>query len=149
MISNKIIALCLLSTVACGSPTSDQANCSATGPAIKIASKIRKLPPLEKVPCEVHGKEQIANFLVEKVVKNLDRNILKGQEIVGKLLGSVPLDYQYQEGLVEIYTSNLGGYYEPGSNSFVMADWLSEEAQGPTIIHESVSYTHLTLPTKA
>jgi len=58
------------------------------------------------------------------------------EERAYKLLGLIPADFAYLEGLVALYTAQIGGYYDPEQRYYAMAAWLPQALQLPIAIHE-------------
>ena len=121
-----------------GSPSGahGQSGCRMTPPIFKVASEIRGLRIQKKVPCKRHSKKRVEKYLRETVDEKVNPAKLESEEIVYKLIGLIPEDYEYKEGMIELYLSSLGGYYEPGKKLFVMADWLPDGMQANVIAHE-------------
>ena len=61
---------------------------------------------------------------------------LQSEELAYKLLGLIPLDYDYKNGIVSLYTEQLGGYYEPKEEYYGMAKWMPMVMQMPIAVHE-------------
>ena len=112
------------------------AECEIAANAVQEASAIRGLSIRSKVPCEVHGKELVEKFLRSTIETKLPQNKLKFEEIVYKAIGVVPDDFDYREGVVKLYLSQLGGYYDPDKKHFIMASWMPTSMQTAIAIHE-------------
>ncbi len=138
MILKKPILLIVLSLCGCGVGGSAEADCKITSSALLKASEIRGLKPLKEVPCKLQSKEEIRQFILTTLKKKVPEARLEGEETVYKLLGLIPLDYDYKTGVVDLYTSNLGGYYDPEHDFYAMAKWLPQKLQIPTAVHELV-----------
>jgi hypothetical protein len=48
----------------------------------------------------------------------------------------VPEEFDYLEGILQLYVSQLGGYYDPQKRHFVMADWIPAVMQKTIAVHE-------------
>lgn len=110
--------------------------CSAARTAIKDAEKIRGLRIKNPVPCLVSDRKKIRNYVVQVVKQELPAERLEYEEFIYKALGMIPQNYNYQEAVIELYTSQIGGYYDPQRNHFVMADWIPLDLQYPVAVHE-------------
>lgn len=119
--------------------TSGQAQerlCAIAANGIDRASEIRGLAVKKKVPCLVHDREQIKQFLLETIDTKIPPERLAGEERVFKALGIIPSDFRYKEGIIELYLSQIGGYYDPERDHFVMAAWMPASLQTAIAVHE-------------
>lgn len=112
------------------------AECSIVADALHEASAIRQLPVKSPVPCLLQDKDQVRNYLLEIVEEQLPSEKLEYEEKVYKTLGLLPQDFAYKRGIIDLYLSQIGGYYDPERNRFVMADWLPAAMQTGVAIHE-------------
>ena len=60
----------------------------------------------------------------------------KGPGLKPSGIGFIPLDFNYQQGLIDLYLSQLGGYYDPEKRHFVMAAWMPVMLQTTIAVHE-------------
>ena len=58
------------------------------------------------------------------------------EEQAYKMLGFIPLQYDYLNGLVQLYTEELGGYYDPEEKFYAMANWMPSTIQIQIAVHE-------------
>jgi hypothetical protein len=133
------IALALILTLICASGVQSEEGeqyCNIAKSAIDAASDIRGLKAKKKVPCLVHTKEQVKGFLLHTIDTKLPEGKLKNEGILYKALGMIPEDFGYEEGLVEMYISQIGGYYDPEKQHFVMAGWMPGVFQTTIAVHE-------------
>lgn len=110
--------------------------CEISENAIKQASRIRGLTIKRKVPCVTQTKEQVKNYLVETIRTKLPAKKLSMEALVYKVLGFIPADFDYQEGLIQLYLDQIGGYYDPELDRYVMAAWMPAILQTPVAVHE-------------
>jgi len=114
----------------------DGADCSMVGGAMKIASGIRKLDIKKEVPCKLEGKDEVEKYLRETLGKKIPPERIRNEGRVYGLLGLIPVDFDYLNNIVKLYTDQLGGYYDPDTDSYVMANWLPASMQMPIAVHE-------------
>jgi len=115
---------------------SDTGLCAIASGAIQSASTIRGLASKNSVRCLVHDREEIRKFLLYQIDHKIPVERLRGEEIVFKILGVIPEDYDYRQGLVDMYLSQLGGYYDPEKKHYVMAGWMPAILQTTIAVHE-------------
>lgn len=111
-------------------------SCKLIEAAYKDAIDIRGLKKRASVPCEIHDRKQIEAFLKETVKTKLPQNKLKMEGLVSKAIGIVPDSYDYEQGVLELYLSQIGGYYDPEKNRFIMASWIPDSMQHVVAVHE-------------
>lgn len=114
----------------------ESADCSLVSSAADIASEIRGLRVKSKIPCRVQNREEVERYLREAITKKNPAIKLQNEERVLKLLGLLPLDFDYAGGLIKLYTEQLGGYYDPEKNYYAMAAWMPAMLQLPIAVHE-------------
>jgi len=61
---------------------------------------------------------------------------IAAEELLYKAIGFLPESFRYKEGIIDLYVSQLGGYYDPEKKHFVMASWMPMFVQGPIVVHE-------------
>jgi len=111
-------------------------DCSIATSAVQIASSIRGLKALHPVPCQIRNREQVESYLRGTIEKKLAPGRIRHEELAYKLLGLIPQDFPYLDGLIKLYTSQIGGYYDPEQHYYAMAGWLPSAMQMPIAIHE-------------
>lgn len=110
--------------------------CGAAADAMSIAASIRHLRRTRSVPCVMHNKEQIKEHLLATVQTELPPQKLEYEGLVYRAVGMVPDDFDYKNRVVDIYISQIGGYYDPKKKRFVMADWSPGMMQTTLAVHE-------------
>lgn len=111
-------------------------SCDTAQKMLSTVSAIRGLSPKTEVPCVVATREDIRKFLVETIKEKLPPEKVKREEVVYKALGVIPESFEYEKGIVDLYVSQIGGYYDPEKKHFVMADWIPEGLQAEVAVHE-------------
>ncbi len=126
----------------CGVPRGSSAEdlCAGARKLLKYVASIRGLPVGSAFACRVENRSQVESFIRASASERLPQSRLHNEEELLRLLGIIPRDYPYFEGMVALYTSQLGGYYDPKTKTIVMADWMPEALQRTIAIHE---LTHL------
>jgi hypothetical protein len=111
-------------------------SCETAKEAMEKAEKIRGLKRLKSVPCHIHSKTQVEAFIRETIKKKIPPQKLENEEIVFKAIGLIPASFSYKNDLIDLYLSQLGGYYDPDRDHFVMAGWMPEMMQPMIAAHE-------------
>ncbi|MCB0337086.1 MAG: hypothetical protein KDD62_12300 [Bdellovibrionales bacterium] len=110
--------------------------CTLTDAAFRDASGIRGLAGKTQVPCLLYNKKKIRQHLLEIVDTKISPEKIRYEEMYFKALGIIPRDYNYKDGVINLYVSQLGGYYDAERNHYVMASWLPESLQHGIAVHE-------------
>lgn len=110
--------------------------CAVATQALSDARAIRKLSPRRAVPCKVAEKPAIEGFIQETLKTKLPHNKIAMEQTVYRTLGLIPEDYDYERGMIELYASQIGGYYDPEKKHFIMASWIPAALQRPVAVHE-------------
>jgi hypothetical protein len=111
-------------------------DCKVAEQSIKEASRIRGLEAKTRVPCTIETRDQVKAFLEKAIHTKVPAEKMRFDELVAKALGFIPEDYDYKKGLLDLYLSQLGGYYDPEKKRYVMAGWLPELMQPTVAVHE-------------
>lgn len=130
-----ISSLSLLSVAATPGMSMAEDSCDLVDRAADIVTLVHSSSFKNKVKCKSATKEQVRQHLEDSVNKLPDSRI-RAEEQVYKLMGLIPESYNYKEGAIALYTSQIAGYYDPEENFYAMADWLPEVVQMPVTVHE-------------
>lgn len=139
MIKNtaKISWAILLSILVAKPSLADPASlCDTLPEALHVAAEIRGLKPKSRVACQVQNKAQVKEFILSQVDTKIPALRLTMEEGVFKVLGLIPLDYDYKKGILELYTDQIGGYYDPATKRYTMANWMPPSTQQTVAVHE-------------
>ncbi len=110
--------------------------CKLASDAMEVASSIRGLDILQKVPCLIKSRADVERYLREAITEKVSQSRLESEEHVYKVLGLIPEDYSYLEGVLRLYTEQLGGYYDPDKDYYGLAEWIPDSFQMVIAVHE-------------
>ena len=110
--------------------------CSLVTEGLAVAETIRGLKAKRPVPCRLHQKAEVKAHLIDLIESEIPAEKLASEELVLKGIGLLPPEFRYKEGLIDLYVSQLGGYYDPVRKHFVMAAWMPDFVQRPIVVHE-------------
>lgn len=114
----------------------EQSECVIAQSAIEAASRLRGLSVKREVPCQLKSRVEVEKFLRDTVSKRSSRDRIEKEGEVYRLLGIIPKDYDYFNGVISLYTDQLGGYYDIERKCYGMADWMPSAMQMPIAVHE-------------
>jgi hypothetical protein len=101
-------------------------------------SSLRKLPIKAKVRTQVVDRATVLAKSKKKLAEELPPGVLERQGDAYRALELVPADYDLEEGLLELLTSRVAGFYDPDEKSMFLLDDLSSRQDDETLPHELV-----------
>lgn len=126
----------LLLLFLCSTAFAQEEYCKLSHDALEAAESIRGLSVVREVPCVVQQREQVRSYILSTMNEKVPDSKLLLEEKVYKEVGFLPRSFSYKDGLVELYLSQLGGYYDPDKKRFVMAGWIPPALQTTIAVHE-------------
>lgn len=104
-------------------------------PQIEKAMGVKfKTPP----KLEIRSRDQVRDFLLEKLRAPESQKQLANEEAVYKLLGMIPDTMHLADLYVKVLTEQIIGYYDPKTKVLYVVQGAPEEYVGITIMHELV-----------
>src|ERR1044072_969332 len=103
----------------------------ATAEVLKETSELRKLPVLRQVRSGAQSREEIEQMLGRNLSESVTPAEMRASEMTLKKLGMVPADFQLRPFLIKLLTEQAGGYYDPKTQEFYLADWIDLAGQRP------------------
>jgi hypothetical protein len=104
-------------------------------PQIEAAMGVKfKRPP----KLEVRSRQQVREFLLQKLDEPEVQKAIAGQEATYKLLGLLPDTLKLSDFFVKVLTEQIIGYYDPKTKVLYVVDGAPEDYVGITIMHELV-----------
>lgn len=114
----------------------ETSSCNLVNTALPIAVKIRGLKPKAKVPCKQKNRKEVEEYLTESLNEPFAKTRMQNDEVVFKILGFVPEDFDYFNQMIKLYGEQIGGFYDPKKKFYAMASWMPESIQLPIAVHE-------------
>jgi hypothetical protein len=111
-------------------------DCHIASSAMEIASRFRGLRIVRQVPCRMESRAAVERYLRSTIKKKMSEERIQREGEEYRMLGFIPKDYDYLNKMVELYTEQLGGYYDPERKYYAMADWMPDVIQMPIAVHE-------------
>ncbi|MDB4911359.1 MAG: hypothetical protein JWO39_2182 [Gemmatimonadetes bacterium] len=145
--------LALVATITMGCPSRDKV--TAQGPYAREVSEA--IPRIEKVTglkfkkqpvLERRTKEQVHAFLVKQFEDERSQADLNAQQILLRRLGLVSEDFDLRALMLDLYTEQIVGFYDPETKVLYVIDGAKPEEVGFVVEHELVhalqdQYTNL------
>lgn len=109
---------------------------ATTAAILKETSDLRKLSILRSVKSGAQSRSDIEKM----ILKNLDEETTPAEmhatEVLLRVFGLAPAEFQYRSSLVKLLTEQVAGYYDPKAQQFYLADWIDLDGQKPVMAHE-------------
>ena len=113
-----------------------EVTCALVSSAMGIASSLRGLSVEKDVVCAMKQRHEVEKYLRDTIDKKIPKKKIQAEETVYKMLGVIPSDFDYVNGVIKLYTDQLGGYYDPDTKEYAMAAWLPASMQTSIAVHE-------------
>src|SRR5687767_563867 len=106
-----------------------------TIPQIERATGLKfKTPP----KLEVRTKAQVREFLLSKFDEQQPAQELAGEEAVYKTLGLIPQSLDLRKFLLDLYTEQIVGFYDPAKKVLYVVEGAPREIARITVAHELI-----------
>lgn len=137
--------LVALSGTACGAQSGSELVISSDADLARLASEI--LPDIaaragmeltRPVRLEVRTSEELERYILSKLDEDLPEEDAQDRVDLYGLLGLVDPELDLRALLVELYSEQVAGFYEPDSTAFFIIEGQPEEAMRPLLAHELV-----------
>lgn len=110
--------------------------CQLPAPLMDNTQSLRNLKSKKKVDCVNQNQEEVKSFILKSFNEQMTDVEMEREVFLNTMLGMIPVNYDYKKELIELYTSQIGGYYDPKAERYVMPTWVPDILQVPTAIHE-------------
>jgi hypothetical protein len=118
-------------------PTAPTAvNNAATAAILRETSAVRGLKVLRPVPTAALTRPQIEQMLSRQINAQITSGQIRGSELMLRVLGMVPQNFQLRPFYLKLLTEQVAGYYDPKARAFFTASWVDARAQKLVVLHE-------------
>jgi hypothetical protein len=118
------------------SGTADAEFLQAADEVLAEMSKLLSLPVREPLKRSVRSREEIRQFLIRQMREGKDDAKRYADERALEALGLIPKGYPLDQKLLELFTEQIAGLYDPKEREFFIADWTSPAEQRVIMAHE-------------
>ncbi len=137
-------ALLLLTVLAwrAGAQTSAERSAEASRPFAEIERIVRQLAgitglqPLRKVQHDTMGKDQLQQFLEERIREHVKPEDIRAEELVLKKFGLVPGDFDLKKSTVALITEQAAAFYDFRRKKLFLMDSAPDAMQEAVLVHE-------------
>lgn len=109
---------------------------SAVDEIVQQVSTLRGLAVKRPIKRGVLSREEISQKLKERINKEYTPAEVRIEESILKRLGLLPEKAEYEKMLFDLLSEQVAGFYDPGTQTLYVADWLPMDLQRPALAHE-------------
>ncbi len=99
-------------------------------------SQITGLPIKSPVKKQIVSRKEIEKYLAAKIHEEVKPEELHAQQALLRVLGVVPGDFDLEKFLINFYTEQAAGFYDPKQKTMFIADWSPADTQALILSHE-------------
>ena len=99
-------------------------------------SEILHLPPKGELKKSIRSREEIRQYVLRDFEKEKEKQERLADEMMGKKLGLIPEDLDWEPFLLDLLTEQIAGLYDPKTREFYIADWIEPADQREVMAHE-------------
>ena len=99
-------------------------------------SEITGLPIKGSLHKQIINRAGIEKYLIENMHAEMPPAEIHAQEAMLRAFGLVAREFNLEKFLVNLYTEQAAGFYDPKQKTMFIADWVPAENQGMVLSHE-------------
>ena len=119
-------------------PAAEQNALDEIDRALKYMAEVRELPVKDQVAGTVIAREALLARLRSEVEDDLDPSLVLGNTEFLFALNLAPARFDFLGSVLELFTSEIAGFYDPGEKRMYLLADLDGEARRATLWHELV-----------
>jgi hypothetical protein len=126
----------LLGTAAVWAEPGDRAIFEEIGKDLRDLNQITGLKIHRQVPYDLISKNQVNQFLKDRIKQEADPEDLRIEELSLKKFGFVPQDFDLAKTEVELLTEQAAAFYDYHKKKLYITDWAPKDMREEALIHE-------------
>ena len=99
-------------------------------------SELTGLPIRAPLRKQVISRAEVRKYLASNLHREMTPAELHAQEAMLRAFGLVSRDFNLEEFLLNFYTEQAAGFYDPHSKTMYIAEWIPEDMQSMVLAHE-------------
>lgn len=135
IVSAGLAILFGLAAAACANERSEPAT-DEINAIIRSLSEISGLKEKHPVPCGRMSKRQLRQFLSKRIKKTLQPEEIRSDELVLKLFGLVPQNFDLKKSTVDLLTEQAAAFYDYDEKKLFLLPDSESDAEITTLAHE-------------
>lgn len=104
-------------------------------PRLEQLSGLRKLKPIRM---EQQSREDLRRYVQDRLREELPPAEVRGMKAAYAAFGLVPDTLDLEKLMLDLYTEQVAGYYDPKTDAFYMVEGTPRDLLRPTLAHELV-----------
>jgi hypothetical protein len=136
----------LLTLAACGGDQAETEQASPTDAGLEamvdsVMPRLQVLAGLQKrgdIQMRMQNKDSLRKYIEQRMAEEMPAQELAGVKAVYVTLGVMPADLDLQRLLLDLYTEQVVGYYDPDSKALFVVEGADRETVRPVLVHELV-----------
>ena len=96
------------------------------------------LPRRGEIQMEIQGRDSLRKYIEARMTEELPAQELEGIRATYVTLGLLPADLDLRRLLLDLYTEQVVGYYDPASKKLFVVEGAQRDLLRPTLVHELV-----------
>jgi hypothetical protein len=104
-------------------------------PRLEQISGLKKLKP---ITMHQQTREQLREYVQQRLREEMPPEELNGLRAAYAALGLVPDTLDLEQLMLDLYTEQVAGYYDPTTDAFYMVEGTPQDLLRPTLAHELV-----------
>lgn len=143
----RVLVLIMLATslaaAACRGQSSAerQANAALAAAVDSLMPRLEQLSGLKKlkpITMRQQSREELRAYIVTRLQEEMPPEELNGMRAAYAALGLIPDTLDLQKLLLDLYTEQVAGYYDPKTDAFYMVEGTPDDLLRATLAHELV-----------
>ena len=138
-LSAVLLTIVLLAAAACAQPAERadaQPLFKQIDEILADLTEITGLKPLRAVPHDLIDRQQVKQFLEQRIKDEIKPEELRAEELTLKKFGLVPRDFDLQKTTVELLTEQAAAFYDYRKRKLYVLDSHSSAVQQAALVHE-------------
>ncbi len=99
-------------------------------------SRLTGLPIKSPVHKKIVSREEVQKILLHNLHTEYTPQEIHVQEGTLRAFGLISKDFDFQKFIINFYTEQVAGFYDPQTKTMYMADWIPPNMQGMVLSHE-------------
>jgi hypothetical protein len=99
-------------------------------------SQMTGLPIKSAVNKKIVSREEVRKILLHNLHTDYTPQEIHVQEATLQAFGLIPRSFDLEHFLVNFYTEQIAGFYDPATKTMYIADWIPPDMQGMVLSHE-------------
>ncbi len=117
-------------------PAGSQSLLAQADALLNEMSEITGLPVKAPLKKQIIARPEVRKYLEENLHAEYSPEELHAQQAALRALGLVRPDFNLEKFLLDFYTEQAAGFYDPRRKTMYLADWVAEDMQRLVLSHE-------------